>query len=123
MRRTEHLFFPREGPLMGHVIVGSLPKTLAWRRVVDLLSRGDGHLQVDDVARLTATAAERRLKQLRGDPSLGYCFWLLTRLASAARGDQFTVDLRQLGIESRPNDTALQLIARVTDRTRVELSR
>jgi hypothetical protein len=60
---------------------------------------------------------------LRGDPSLTYCFWLLTRLASAARGDQFLADLRQLGIESRPDDTALQLIARVTDRTRIELNR
>ena len=111
---------------MGHLIVGDLPRTRSWLKVVDLLTGGRGvgsPLQVDDLARLTATAAKRRLKQLQGDPSLTYCFWLLTRLASASRGDQFTADLRQLGIEIRPDDTALQLIARVTDRTRVELNR
>jgi len=47
----------------------------------------------------------------------------MTRLAIAARGSDFVGDAAQLGITIRPGDTALQVIARVTDRARVELNR
>ena len=104
---------------MGHIITGDLPKTRSWLKVVKLLKggSGSGHLLAEDTARLTAAAAQRRLKELRGDPSLRYCFWMLTRLASASRGDSFAADLRQLGIDVQPGDSALQLIARVADRS------
>lgn len=105
---------------MGHLITGDLPSYPAWRAIVNLLH--DEALTAPALARLTTKAADDRLVELRGDRSLTYCFWLLTRLASASRGDAFVEDLRQLGIAVRPTDSTLQFIARVADRARVELN-
>ena len=104
---------------MGHTIVGELPKTQRWRVVAQLLQEPD--VDPAEVAAATVNAAEKRLIALRTDPSLIYGFWLLTRLASAARGPDFAADVAQLGIAARPDDTALTFIAQVTDRVRVEL--
>lgn len=106
---------------MGHTIVGNLPKTHRWGQVANLLQSP----VVDPVAVAAATvaAAEHRLIALRGDPSLTYGFWLLTRLASAARGPDFLADVAQLGVPAQPDDTVLTFIARVSDRARVELNR
>lgn len=104
---------------MGHTVVARLPLSRRWRAVVALLQLP--RLDAPGVAGATALAAERRLRQLGRDPSLAYCFWLLTRLASAARGPDFLDAVARLGIPARPDDTALQFVARVADRTRVEL--
>ena len=104
---------------MGHTIVGELPKTRRWQQVFHLLQEPDTDPSM--VASATVRAAEKRLTQLRGDESLTYCFWLLTRLAAAARGADFQSDARQLGINVRPGDHVLTLIAKVNDRARVEL--
>jgi hypothetical protein len=104
---------------MGHTIVGELPKTRRWQQVFDLLQEQSTNPSM--VASATVRAAEKRLNQLRGDESLTYCFWLLTRLAAAARGPDFQSDARQLGIEVRRDDHVLSLIAKVNDRAREEL--
>jgi hypothetical protein len=75
------------------------------------------------VADATVRAAEQRLIQLRGDPSLTYCFWLLARLAAASRGSDFANDTRRLGLEVHGQDHTLALIAQVNDRVREELAR
>ncbi len=106
---------------MGHSEFGYLPKTQRWRAVADLL--GGSHLQVTAVASATVHAAERRLRELRGDPSLTHCFWLLVRLAEAARGPDFLTSVAQLGIPARSDDTALTFVVRVADAARVELNR
>lgn len=106
---------------MGHNIVGMLPKTQRWEHVANLLHSPD--VDPSAVAAATVAAAERRLVALRGDPSLTYGFWLLTRLASAARGPDFLAAIAQLGVPALPDDTTLSFIARVHDRARVELNR
>jgi hypothetical protein len=106
--------------MMGHIIPGRFPNTQPWSDVLALLESPD--LSAPAVAQLTLLATERRLLQLRGDPSLTYCFWLLTRLATAARGPDFVGDAAQLGIAFTPRESALQLITRVTDRARIELN-
>ncbi len=78
---------------MGHTRVGRLPKTQRWRDVVAILDAPDP--DATRVAAATAHAATRRLNALVDDPSHTYCFWLLTRLASAARRPDF-VDARGL---------------------------
>jgi hypothetical protein len=104
---------------MGHTIVGELPKTRRWQQVFRLLQAPVANPSM--VASATMRAAETRLIELRGDESLTYCFWLLTRLAAAARGPDFRSDARQLGIDVRPDDHVLSLIAKVSDRAREEL--
>jgi hypothetical protein len=104
---------------MGHTIVGELPKTRRWNHVFNRLQ---GPV-VDPglVASATMLASEHRLVQLRGDESLTYCFWLLTRLAAAARGPDFPADAARLGIDVQSSDHALSLIAKINDRVREEL--
>jgi hypothetical protein len=104
---------------MGHNELSVLPKSQRWRAVVDMLQSPE--LNVPAVAGASCLAAERRLIQLRGDPSLTYCFWLLVRLASAARGPEFQTDVQRLGLAARANEPTLQFLARVAERTRIEL--
>lgn len=106
---------------MGHTELGVLPKSAKWQAVAALLAAPQ--IDVAQVAETTATAAADRLAALRGDPAIAYCFWLLTRLAAAARGPDFQEGVRALGIPVRPDDTAMALIARVADVSRTELQR
>jgi hypothetical protein len=107
---------------MGHVRLGRLPTTRRWGDVVDLLRLSSAE-EVGAVALATLQASERRLQELGGDPSLTYCFWLVTRLASASRGTDFTGAVAELGIEVRESDTALGFIARLTKHARAVLAR
>jgi hypothetical protein len=105
---------------MGHVRLGYLPKTRRWRGVVGLLATSP-----DDIGALTdatARAAEKRLRELRNDASFAYCFWLLTRIASASRTGGFSDALADLGIEAETNDSALTFISRVSRRASSELA-
>ena len=106
---------------MGHTELGYLPKSARWQVVATLLAQP--HLDAPAVAIATANAAQDRLRQLRGDPSLAYCFWLLIRLAEAARSPDFVEAAARLGIAVRSDDAALTIIARAADRARVELNR
>ena len=106
---------------MGHVRLGRLPKTRRWQQVLKLLE-----FEPDDiggVAGATALAAERRLRELSSDPSLAYCFWLLTRISWASRSTEFAASLADLGLRTSENDTALGFISRVTGLARSELVR
>ena len=98
---------------MGHVRLGYLPKTNQWRDVVALLDANPNRHA--EIAASTIQSAEGRLNALRRDPVLGYCFWLLTRISWASRGQDFASALADLGIHVRQDDTALSFIARVTD--------
>lgn len=104
---------------MGHTIVGEFPKTRPWNRVFDLLQAPE--VSPGLVADATVRAAGSRLSQLRGDESLTFCFWLLTRLAAAARGPDFATDTQRLGLDVRTSDHALALVAQVNERVREEL--
>ena len=105
---------------MGHSELGYLPTSAPWQAVANLLVAP--RLDAPAVAAATIAAAEDRLVKLRGDPSLSYCFWLLVRLAEAARGPDFLADAARLGVPVEPDDTALAFVARAADRARVELN-
>jgi hypothetical protein len=106
---------------MGHIHLGQMPRSARWNQVISLLSvsRADA----TSVAVATEHAARKRLNALHDDPSLGYCFWLLSRLASAARGPDFEAALRQLGLEARGTDSIFGFVSLVSDRVRFETSR
>ncbi len=105
---------------MGHTEIARLPTSQRWHTVVSLLHAPQ--LDAPAVAGAVTLAAERRLRELSRDPSLTYCFWLLTRLAAAARGPDFVADVAQLGIPAQPDDTALRFLARIADHTRDRLA-
>jgi hypothetical protein len=97
---------------MGHVRVGRLPKTRLWKNVVELLTTTPDDIGV--LADATAKAAELRLRQLRNDSSFAYCFWLLTRIASASREEDFSQALSEVGIDVREEESALSFISNVS---------
>jgi len=81
---------------MGHLRLGRLPKTLRWQAVVGLLTESPD--DVLGIACATGAAANARLRRLGSDPSLVYCFWLLTRLMAASREEDFSAALNRLDI-------------------------
>lgn len=103
---------------MGHIRTGRLPKTRRWRQVVALLDAPT--VDAPAVARATAHAAERRLRALSDDPSLVHCFWILTRLTTAARRPDFGAALAEIGVEARSDEPILSFIARISDQVRQE---
>lgn len=105
---------------MGRLRLGRLLKTRRWTEVINLLDAPA--LDPSSLAGAVVFAAEGRLRQLANDEGLGYSFWLLTRIAWAARGPDFVADLARLGINVNSNTSSLQLIAQVTDRVREELA-
>lgn len=105
---------------MGHLRLGRLPKTRRWREVVELLDSSPA--DPGAVARAAALAAEDRLRALARDPSLTYCFWLLTRIAWASRTPAFAEELADLQIALAPEESVLTFISKITDRVRSELS-
>jgi hypothetical protein len=106
---------------MGHSRLGRLPKTLKWRGVVGLLEQGAD--ATPSVAGATVDAAEGRLRELAQDQSLGYCFWLLARIASAARQDDFRDRVQEIGLTIGPADSTLAFIGHVADQAQTEISR
>ena len=104
---------------MGHIRLGRLPRTYRWRQVVELLDESsDG---AATVATATLRAAELRLRRLADDPSVSYCFWLLTRITQAARTQDFPAALAEIGLDAREGEPVLSFISRVSDRARREV--
>jgi len=105
---------------MGDIRLGRLPKTLRWLQVFEILDQTP--LDVPAVAAAAAQAAEQRLSELPDDPSVTYAFWLLTRIASASRGNNFSGDLDRLGLRADESTSSLAFISSVSDVVRLQLS-
>src|SRR5688572_14077595 len=101
---------------MGHVRLGRLPKTRLWNEVVDLLD--DSPHLTNALAATIVDASDYRLVRLANDDSLSYAFWLLTRITTAARGGDFTEELRKLGLISSAHVSVLSLISDIADKVR-----
>lgn len=106
---------------MGHIRLGRLHKSHAWTNLTALLDLSSP--DVRHVAMTTAEGARARLLDLRSDPVLGYAFWLLARVATAARGDDFATAAARLGVAVRGDASALTLIAQLNDLVRIEIER
>jgi hypothetical protein len=93
---------------MGHVRLGSLPKTRRWNQVVSLIAgRGD----VEGIAAASATAAENGLERASQDEGLAHAFWLLTQIPQAAREDNFSERLLELDLHVSNEPTLLEIVA------------
>jgi hypothetical protein len=103
---------------MGHLRLGYLPKRLSWRRVVGLLD--DDPANAPAIAGATVQAARGELTKLRSDPSLSYCFWLLTRITWYARQPNFVSELEEIGIDLVGSSSALSFVSAVSDHARTK---
>ncbi|MPZ49990.1 MAG: hypothetical protein GEU75_11965 [Dehalococcoidia bacterium] len=105
---------------MGDKIVGTLPKTARWKSVIDLLD--DSPQLTGSLAAAITDAADYRLKQLKSDEAVAYAFWLLTRIASASRGGDFSEELTKLGLNAAAGTSMLAFVSDLSDKVRQRTS-
>jgi hypothetical protein len=96
---------------MGHIRLGTLPRTQKWDRVVGLLSGG---ADVEMIAAASADAAEHSLEAASRDEGLAHAFWLLTQIPQAARQPDFANQLWELGLNVSSRPTLLEIVAAFT---------
>jgi len=80
---------------MGHVRLGTLPKTRAWKEVIALIANG---ADVSAIADATMRAADKAFEAIQNDKEFGDTVELLTQLAVAARKDDPGEFLESVGI-------------------------
>jgi hypothetical protein len=98
---------------MGHIRLGTLPKTQKWDQVVSLIAGG---ADVERIAAASADAAEHGLDRASRDEALAHVFWLLMQIPQAARQSNFSERLWELGVtlpSSRPS--LLEIVGAFTD--------
>lgn len=101
---------------MGHLRLGTLPKTANWNKLVGLLEENPN--DAASVANATLTASRNQLDRLKGDQTIGYCFWLLTRITWSARQSDFLERLQRIGIDVTRASSTFNFISAVSDHAR-----
>jgi hypothetical protein len=96
---------------MGHIRLGTLPRTKKWTQVVHLISGG---ADVEHIAAASADAAERGLERASEDEGLAQAFWLLTQLPQAARHVNFSEQLWELGLNVSSRPTLVEIVVALT---------
>jgi hypothetical protein len=96
---------------MGHIRLGTLPRTRKWNQVVELIASG---AKVEGIAAASAEAAENGLERASRDEGLAHVFWLLTQIPEAARGGNFSERLAELGLQVSNEPTLLEILAAFT---------
>lgn len=105
---------------MGHIRLGTLPRTRKWIQVLDLIGGGAG---APEIAAATMEASQGGLMKAAKDLGLAHAFWLLTQVPLAARNKDFTAGLRTLGIEVSDAPSLLEVVGAFTDAVDVHLRR
>lgn len=100
---------------MGHKRLGRLGKSQRWRYVVALLEESPDNQPL--IAQATLKAAETHLRALARDEAVSYCFWLLTRITSAARQGDFSGAMSDLGIDATNRTSAVAFLSAISDLT------
>src|SRR5713226_931301 len=106
---------------MGHIRLGRLPKTRSWSHVFQALE-GDS-LTPKQLAGSIAVAAQKQFSTFERDEAVNYCFWVLVRIATAARGTNFAGELQQLRISGRRITSGLAFVQQVGQAIERELLR
>jgi hypothetical protein len=100
-----------QGEPMGHIRLGTLPKTQKWNQVVNLIAGG---ADVEWIAAASADAAEHGLELASEDEGFAHAFWLLTQIPQAARQSNFAERLSELGLSVSSRPTLLEIVAAFT---------
>jgi hypothetical protein len=96
---------------LGHIRLGTLPKTQKWNQVVGLIAGG---AELDGIAAASAEAAEYGLERASKDEGLAHAFWLLAQIPQAARRENFSERLGELGLHVSTQPTLLEIVAAFT---------
>lgn len=97
---------------MGHIRLGRLPRTRNWDQVVSLISSGGG---AAEIALAAMWASRNGLKVGAADPTLIYSTWLLMQIPLAAKGSNFSEELRKRGLDVSQQPTLMEVVGAFTD--------
>jgi len=76
-----------------------------------------------DIAQATPTAEEEVLESVDRDPWISHCLWVLTRVTTAARSESFVESLALLGVKVSGEESASELLARISNAVSSKLPR
>lgn len=93
---------------MGHIRLGTLPRSKKWREVIDLL---DSDAPLDLIAEAAAKAAELDLARANKDLRFQFISSLLVRLPILARAPGFEEALENLGVGSNALASVTDLLS------------
>jgi len=97
---------------MGHVRLGLLPRSKAWKEVVGLITAG---ANVSQIANATINAAEKAFSFVLNDHGYTEAVWLMAQLAIAAKKPDFTEHMNSLGVSLPANATLSDVAAAISD--------
>lgn len=93
---------------MGHIRLGTLPRSKKWRDVVGLI---DSEAPIDAIAEAAAKASETDLSRVSDDPRFQFVSDLLVRLPLLARAPGFEDTLTDLGVGDNTLSSVAGLLA------------
>ncbi len=97
---------------MGHVRLGVLPRTKAWKEVVELIAAG---ADVSQIANATITAAEKAFSFVMDDVGYTEAVWLMTQMAIAAKKPDIHQHLAQAGIHLPSDPSLIDVTTAITE--------
>lgn len=104
---------------MGHIRIGKLPKIRGWKQVIALLeSTGSSS---SEIASATARAAKDFFDQKKSDTSLAFSYWLLTQITSRARSENFSEEIKKLGLDISKTKDAFDFLSRIAAFSRAQI--
>lgn len=92
---------------MGHRLLGGLPMTQNWQKVVMRLAQTDN---VSEIAEATSKAAKRGLEIAKKDQGVVYSVYMLMKLVWASRASDFRGELAALGMELPERASLLDIV-------------
>ena len=97
---------------MGHVRLGVLPRTRAWKEVVELIATG---ADVSQIANATITAAEKAFSFVMKDVGYTEAVWLMTQMAIAAKKPDIHQHLAAAGIHLPAEPSLIDVTTAITE--------
>jgi len=97
---------------MGHRILGQLPATRNWKKVIALLRTTDS---VDRIANATSQAASRGIEMAKKDKGVAYAAFALMKIVWASRHERFFEELADLGISVSAKTSLLDVVGAFDD--------
>lgn len=97
---------------MGHVRLGLLPRSRAWKEVVGLIVAG---ADVSQIATATINAAEKAFSFVLNDEGYTEAVWLMTQLAIAAKQQNYREQLASSGVSIPANATVADIATALSD--------
>ncbi len=97
---------------MGHVRLGTLPRTRSWKDVVGFVADGES---VEAVATQALGASNKAFDSIQNDPGFSEAVWILTQLAVAAKAADPRVHLESVGLKFEPQSSVADVAASLHD--------